>query len=79
MASDLPAGCTEAMCDGDDYPCGNCGHSWSDHLEEDEYVYNSEGEIIMACNMKDCDGCTGFSDDEYTPSWQPDTYAEYYA
>ena len=79
MASDLPAGCTEAMCDGNDDPCGNCGHLWSEHLGEDEYVYNSYGEVIMACNIEGCDDCTEFSDDEYVPSWQPDTYAEYYA
>ena len=31
----LPAGVTQAMCDGDDYPCGSCGHLYSDHMLED--------------------------------------------
>ena len=76
--SSLPPGITDSMLEPDDPPCGRCGHAWSDHLDEDDVVYNSYGEIVIACNMKHCDGCAGFSDDEYTPSWQPDTYEEYY-
>jgi len=76
--SSLPPGITDSMLEPDDPPCGRCGHAWSDHLEEDDVIYNSYGEVVIACNMKHCDGCAGFLDDEYTPSWQPDTYEEYY-
>jgi hypothetical protein len=78
MASDLPAGCTEAMCDEPDPACGRCGHAWSDHLDEDEYVYDADGNVAEACNRKGCNDCDGFLDDEYIPAWQPDTYQEYY-
>ena len=76
--SSLPPGITDSMLEGSDDPCGRCGHVWSDHLEEDDVVYNSYGEVVIACDNKHCDGCEGYSDDEYTPSWQPDTYEEYY-
>ena len=52
MASDLPAGCTEAMCDEPDPACGRCGHAWSDHLDEDESVYDADGNVAEACNRK---------------------------
>lgn len=76
--SSLPPGITDSMLEPVDPICGRCGHLWSDHLEEDDVVYNSYGEVVIACNMKHCDGCEGFSDDEYTPSWEADTYEEYY-
>ena len=76
--SSLPPGVTDSMCEQDDPPCGRCGHAWSDHLDEEDIVYDADGYVATACNMKHCDGCEGFSDDEYTPSWQPDTYEEYY-
>jgi len=76
--SSLPPGITDSMLEPDDPPCGRCGHAWSDHLDEDDVVYDADGYVVTACNMKHCDGCEGFSDDEYTPSWQPDTYEEYY-
>ena len=76
--SSLPPGITDSMLEGSDDPCGRCGHVWSEHLDEDDVVYNSYGEIVIACDNKHCDGCEGYSDDEYTPSWQPDTYEEYY-
>ena len=77
--SSLPPGITDSMLEGSDDPCGRCGHVWSEHLDEDDVVYNSYGEVVIACDNKHCDGCEGYSDDEYTPSWQPDTYEEYYA
>ena len=76
--SSLPPGITDSMLEGSDDPCGRCGHVWSEHLDEDDVVYNSYGEVVIACDNKHCDGCEGYSDDEYTPSWQPDTYEEYY-
>jgi hypothetical protein len=57
------------MCEGSDDPCGRCGHVWSEHLEEEDYVYNSYGEVVTACNNKYCDGCEGYSDEPYEPDW----------
>ena len=76
--SSLPWGVTDAMCDGDDDPCARCGHVWSEHLDEDDYIYNSYGEVVVACDNKYCQSCEGYLEGEYIPSWQPDTYAEYY-
>jgi len=37
----LPCGVTNAMCEPNDPPCGNCGHLFSDHYYEDgqEEIY----------------------------------------
>jgi len=67
--SNLPPGVTDSMCEGSDDPCGRCGHLWSEHLEEEDYVYNSYGEVVMACNIKGCDDCEGYSDEPYEPDW----------
>jgi hypothetical protein len=41
----LPPGCTNAMCEPNDPECGNCGHLWSEHYDEDS------GEIpAQPCN-----------------------------
>jgi len=71
--SSLPPGITDSMLEPDNPPCGRCGHAWSDHLDENDVVYNSYGEIVIACNMKHCDGCEGFLDDEY----EPEVFQEY--
>ena len=55
------------MCEPDDPSCGRCGHAWSDHLDEEDYVYDAEGCIAEACNRKYCQGCDGFIDGEYEP------------
>ena len=67
--SNLPPGVTDSMCEGSDDPCGRCGHVWSDHLEEEDYVYNSYGEVVNACNTKGCDDCEGYLDEPYEPDW----------
>ena len=71
--SSLPPGITDSMLEPDDPPCGRCGHAWSDHLEEEDYEYNSYGEVVMACNMKGCDGCEGYLEGEY----EPEVFQEY--
>ena len=71
--SNLPPGVTDSMCEGSDDPCARCGHRWSDHLEEEDYEYNSYGEVVMACNMKGCDGCEGYLEGEY----EPEVFQEY--
>ena len=53
------------MCEGSDDPCARCGHAWSEHLDEEDYVYNAYGEVTMACNMKSCMGCEGYLEGEY--------------
>ena len=55
--SNLPPGVTDSMCEGNDDPCARCGHVWSVHLDEEDYVYNAYGEVTIACNMKSCMGC----------------------
>jgi hypothetical protein len=76
--SNLPPGVTDSMCEPSDDPCERCGHRWSEHLLEDDYIYNAYGEVTIACNMKSCMGCEGYIEGEYEP-WQPDTLEEYYA
>ena len=63
--SSLPPGVTDSMCEGSDDPCARCGHAWSEHLDEEDYVYNAYGEVTMACNMKSCMGCEGYLEGEY--------------
>jgi len=63
--SNLPPGVTDSMCEGSDDPCARCGHVWSVHLEEEDYVYNAYGEVSIACNMKSCMGCEGYLEGEY--------------
>jgi len=71
--SSLPPGVTDSMCEGSDDPCARCGHVWSEHLDKDDIVYNSYGEVVIACDNKHCDGCEGFLDDEY----EPEVFQEY--
>ena len=71
--SSLPPGVTDSMCEGSDDPCARCGHLWSEHLDEEDYVYDAEGYVVTACNMKYCDGCEGYLDGEY----EPEVFQEY--
>ena len=71
--SSLPPGVTDDMCEPSDDPCARCGHRWSEHISEDDYVYNSYGEVIVACNMKSCMGCEGYLEGEY----EPEVFQEY--
>ena len=71
--SSLPPGITDSMLEPSDDPCGRCGHRWSEHLLEDDYVYNSYGEVVNACNMKGCDDCEGYLDEPY----EPEVFQEY--
>jgi len=73
MSGYLPAGVTDSMCEPYDPSCGRCGHLWSEHLDEEDYEYNSDGEVVFACDMKNCGGCDGFLDDEY----EPEVFQEY--
>ena len=63
--SNLPPGVTDSMCEPSDDPCARCGHVWSVHLEEEDYVYNAYGEVSIACNRKHCQGCEGYLEGEY--------------
>ena len=71
--SNLPPGVTDSMCEPSDDPCARCGHVWSVHLEEEDYVYNAYGEVSIACNMKSCMGCEGYLEGEY----EPEVFQEY--
>ena len=50
--SNLPPGVTDSMCEPSDDPCERCGHRWSEHLLEDDYIYNAYGEVTIACNAR---------------------------
>ena len=71
--SSLPPGVTDSMCVPDDPPCGSCGHAWSDHLEEEDIVYDADGYVKRACNIIGCDDCSEFNDGEY----EPEVFQEY--
>ena len=73
ILSSLPPGVTDSMCEGNDDPCARCGHVWSVHLDEEDYVYDAEGYVVTACNSKYCDGCEGYLDGEY----EPEVFQEY--
>ena len=64
--SNLPPGITDSMLEPDDPACGSCGHACSDHLEDNEIVYDSNGDVILACDHIGCQ-CEGFYDGEYEP------------
>lgn len=71
MSSYLPCGVTDKMCEPYDPYCGNCGHKYSDHLDDDDYLYDSNGMVVSVCGLKKC-YCSEFGDFEYEPDWERD-------
>ena len=59
--SNLPPGCTDAMCDGVDSSCANCGHEQSMHYDEGK----------QECDQVNCN-CEGFVEGEYEPPYDED-------
>lgn len=62
----LPPGITDIMLESDDPVCGDCGHIWSEHLEEKDIVYDEDGTPIDSCGILRCE-CNGFCDDDEDP------------
>lgn len=67
--SNLPPGVTDSMCEPIDDQCSRCGHLWSEHLNECDFIFNSYGEVVTACGAKHCEGCQGFLEGAYEPDW----------
>jgi hypothetical protein len=68
MSSYLPPGVTDSMCDGYDPRCGKCGHLLSEHYDEEDLVYDSDGNVVSACDIKSCT-CDDFEEGEYEPDF----------
>lgn len=82
MPSDLPCGVTQSMCDGYDPECAKCGHLSSDHYDDDNIEYNSDGQVTHACDctrgkteeekQKNWCACDGFVEGCYEPDFEYD-------
>lgn len=83
--SSLPPGVTNSMCDGVSSYCGNCGHEYSEHYENDKELYvkkcERDGDMHIGAIEYDNKGkisngcdikkcfCEGFYESEYEPDY----------
>ena len=51
---DLPPGVSDSDFEPNDPKCASCGHLYSEHLED--AIYNSDGQIVSACGLCECEG-----------------------